>query len=582
MENFIKSSIDLFSTVPIDDINITNSNIVNSKELIEHGYFINGENVTVSDRVKNILIEKSFQINKTFYEKWNDILLKDRNQLLIDQLFHYATVNVLKNTDFIYIPGGSFTQQKKPVSWTIPLRILKQDTEIEIKNKAKLMLYTNVALKEDTILKIFDIIFFDEIDIDCVKNRDSKILIQTKLHIIPKTAEDIMKCLIYSITGSLMFVKNKKLEDMISEKATLENTLFWIKNNEIILSQIFNRYKNIFLSMKKNDLKPYINKISHLSKKNHKPILRALPSPSNGFHMTRYLKYLIKEHQPRSFIIRNGKIWCERNKFEKISMYKENIKKLLNSYSLKQSPYTKIALPISEKNFIENYPMGSEFNHTNLIIGIYWKNNQDRVDLDLSCVDIVGKIGWDSQYKRVSVSSQYKRDKIIFSGDIIDAPNGANEYLNFGSIDTPKLIQVNYFNFFNNKHEAEFDIIVGFNDDLFESPMIRSENVIASMKTSINSSKTKTLGVVYPGGRFVVIDKYIGKKVQTNGVGKIDMQILIDSFTSNNLFFEDFITHQPFEESSSLSVDDQNINTTQELDLRTEFISKSKILSIFN
>jgi len=562
MENFIKSSIDLFNTVPVDDEKI-DTKIVNSKELIEHGYFFIDEDIFISDRVKNILIEKSFQINKTFYAKWNDILLKDRNQLLIDQLFHYATVwlkhESLNNNDFIYIPW-EFTQ-KQLTGWTIPLRILKQETKIEIKNKAKLMLYANVALKEETILNIFNIISFDEIEVDNVKNRDSKILIQTKLHIIPKTAEDLMKCLIYSITGSLVFVKNKELKDIISEKATLENTLFWIKNNEIILSQIFNRYKNVFLSMKKNnDLKSYINKISHLSKKNHIPKKLPTSSLSNGFQMTRYLKYLIKEKQPRSFIIRNGKIWCERNKFEEISTYKENIKKILNQYSLKQSPHTKIALPISEKNFIGNYPMGSEFNHSNLIIGIYWKNNQNRVDLDLSCVDIVGKIGWDSHYYR---------DKIIFSGDITDAPNGANEYLNLGSIDTPKLIQVNYFNFSSNKHEVEFDIIVGFNDDnTKEGPMLRSENVIVSMKTSINSSKTKTLGVVYPGGRFVVIDKYIGKKVQTNGVGKIDMQILIDSFTSNNLFFEDFI--------------DQNKNTQEFLDLRTEFISKGKILSIFN
>lgn len=593
MENFIKSSIDLFNTVPVDEIMVTDKKSCNSKELIEHGYYIDssciiditGEMrpILISDRVKNILIEKSFQINKAFYTKWNDILLKDRNQLLIDQLFHYATVwvkDVTKEKEsIIYIPNCEWASHKGP-RWTIPLRILKQETKAEIKNKAKLMLYSNIALKEETILNIFNIISFDEIELNNIKNRDSKILIQTKLRIIPKTAEDLMKCLIYSITGNLEFVKNKELNDMIRAKATSENTLFWIKNNEILLSQIFNRYKSIFLNMKKNaDLKSHINKISHLSKKHHEPKKVLKPDLSNGFQMTRYLKYLIKEKQPRSFIIRNGKIWCERNKFEEILLYKEKIKKILNSYSLKQSPFTKITLPVSEKNFIGNYPMGSEFTHKNLIVGIYWKNNQSRVDLDLSSIDIVQKIGWDSHYY-----DSRNKNNTIFSGDITDAPNGANEYLRFGTIDTPKLVQVNYYNFNSNKNEVEFDIIVGFtspqaapeesnnnfNDKVLieKSTMLRPENVIVSMKTSINCSKTKTLGVVYPGGRFVVIDKYIGKAVQTNGVGKTDMQILIDSFTSNNLFFEEFITPT-------------NAETQNVLDLRTEHISKDKLLSIF-
>lgn len=564
-KKLINASINLFNSIPIEFLSLGGEQNC-SKKLIEYGFFINCETIPIE--IQELLIEQSFEINKSFYKCWNDILSKNRNKLLLDQIFHYITVWMKDNgdRDTVYVPNTNTTQQK----FNIPLRIIKLLSLDQIKNKAKCLLYTNVALKEETINDIFNIVDYKDIKLSAIKNRDSNILLHTKLHIIPKSAVEILKCLVYEITGNLQFVKNQELFEQLKTDVNSSNNgskaLFWIKNNEILLAQIFNRFKPIFLSLKNEKLSPYINKISHLSKKYHVPC-KNLQNESNltGFQIARHLKYL-KQKQPRSFVVRNGKIWCEREKALKIKEYENKIKTLLNGYSLKSSNFTKIALPISEKKFIGNYPMGSEFICSDgLIIGIYWKNNNKRVDLDLSCKNLEGKkIGWDSDFYN------NKKD-VIFSGDVTDASNGANEYLTFSSDTSPKLVQVNYFNFDSNLNEVEFEIIVAKNNitkQITRSTILNPDEIIATMKTTINCKKPKTLGVVYPGGRFVVIDKYIGEKTQTNGINNVDLQIIINSF-NHNLFFDDFLTPEQDNEDKDV------------LDLRNEHISKDTLLNLF-
>jgi hypothetical protein len=96
MENFIKSSIDLFNTVPVDDEKI-DTKIVNSKELIEHGYFFIDEDIFISDRVKNILIEKSFQINNIFVTLYNSL----EDTLYPPTRFVNIKINGVQYTDII-------------------------------------------------------------------------------------------------------------------------------------------------------------------------------------------------------------------------------------------------------------------------------------------------------------------------------------------------------------------------------------------------------------------------------------------------------------------------------------------------
>jgi hypothetical protein len=77
--------------------------------------------------------------------------------------------------------------------------------------------------------------------------------------------------------------------------------------------------------------------------------------------------------------------------------------------------------------------------HSNYI-GCYWRNEWGTRDFDLSFNDIHGqRIGWNSYY--------YSDDqKVIYSGDMTDATNGANEVLHFKK-DVPNgIVNVNRYN----------------------------------------------------------------------------------------------------------------------------------------
>jgi hypothetical protein len=74
------------------------------------------------------------------------------------------------------------------------------------------------------------------------------------------------------------------------------------------------------------------------------------------------------------------------------------------------------------------------------VLGIYWQNDWGTKDFDLSYEDINGcRIGWNSRFCGYD-------DKIVFSGDIVNAPNGANEVIRFVG-DVPNgIVYVNRFN----------------------------------------------------------------------------------------------------------------------------------------
>jgi hypothetical protein len=98
--------------------------------------------------------------------------------------------------------------------------------------------------------------------------------------------------------------------------------------------------------------------------------------------------------------------------------------------------------PTSETNFIGNFPMGTSCElGQESIIGIYWRNEWGAHDFDLSYEGIDGtRISWNGDY--------YSGDKkIIYSGDITNATNGANEVIKFAGKEIPNgIVSVNRFN----------------------------------------------------------------------------------------------------------------------------------------
>lgn len=65
-----------------------------------------------------------------------------------------------------------------------------------------------------------------------------------------------------------------------------------------------------------------------------------------------------------------------------------------------------------------------------IIIFIYWKNGSERVDLDLSVIGYGNDYSTSDQYCSYTRKIGFK-NTVRHSGDILDAPNGATEYISF-------------------------------------------------------------------------------------------------------------------------------------------------------
>ena len=578
---FIKASLSLHSAVAASEKSCY------SRDLLKYGY-IAPDNL--SETAKSVLIEEAVKLNSTFYKSWHDVTSKTREELAIDQFYHYISVaisDIYGCGEIVYVPNKT-DEPRSPQEQSVPFRFIKGLTVEEIKDLTKAILHEKVALNESTIEAAFKILQTHEVDIDKVQNRDSRTYIFVKHGIEPQTPLEILRCAVYDVTGELTLIKNEDMYKKI-EYGDIARVIRWLKGNEERLATIFNRYKPIFMSMKTYYYaKSYINRISKLSKKLHIPLKASTNEPSTGYEVVKHVKYLIQNKKPKVYHVRNGNMWCTRDRKNEIDKYVSKLKGLLPD-TFVQSPYTRLALPTSEKNFCGAFPMGTKFGSFPggaLIIGIHWKNkNGRRVDLDLSAVDMEGKVGWNSDY--------YTDCKnVIYSGDMTDASNGANEYLYFKNITNPKVVLVNKYT--SHQEEVNMDVIVATSGSApLKNAVLDDKDVIATAST-VCDERQKTLGIVYPtddGPMFVLIDKCIGKKLMVSSANE-DSDIMINAFMNDYIYIDEYATATSTERAtegrraglrpaSSAGGSAATSETQSVIDLSNETISKYAMLNIF-
>lgn len=561
--SFIKASLTLHSSVPVRE-NLLKKRFY-SRSLLKHGY-IAPDNL--SETVERVLVDEAVKLNSAFYARWQDVTSKTREELAVDQVCHYISVaisDIFQCPEMVYVPNV-YVPNLETSQPSVALRFIKGLTVPEIKELTRELLYKKVALKESTIEAAFDILQTHEVDIGKVHNRDSKTYILVKHGITPRDPLDILRCAVYDVTGELSLIKNQTMYNKI-EEGQGERVVRWLEGNEQGLASIFNRFRPIFMSMKTcSEARPHVNKISKLSKKHHTP-MEATNAPATGYELVRHVKYLTENKKPKVYQVRNGKMWCTRGRKDEIDKYISKLKARLPE-TFVQSDNTRLALPTSEKNFCGPFPIGTRFGMGSgstsdaLIIGIHWRNQHgERVDLDLSAVDMKEKVGWNSAYHTSDV---------IFSGDMTDARDGANEYLFFKNVNRPKVVLVNRYTI--HQEATIMDIIVAASDAAPSANEILDDKKIIATASTVCDEKQKILGVLYPtddGPRFVLIDKCIGKKM-TVGAANKDSEIMIDAFMNGHIYMDEYAT----------AINATAI-TAGALDLTNKVVSKSTMLDIF-
>ncbi len=150
--------------------------------------------------------------NSTFYKRWNDVISKNRFELYIDQLRHYASTY---GTDFmgeIYLPEGSAV-----VPEFTKFKVISTITQDEVISRCEQMLFSGIALKQETIEDILLILneLHCRIDIDKVKNKEAKMFLYKNTGSIPTEPTEMVRYLIYLTTGKTLLIKDRQTIEAI-------------------------------------------------------------------------------------------------------------------------------------------------------------------------------------------------------------------------------------------------------------------------------------------------------------------------------------------------------------------------------
>ena len=548
--------------------NTNDSNTVNSvliRNCATRGYVMHPDCDAI--RVMTYINSLPGNLNSTFYKSFNDVMNRSREALWLDQCMHYASTYGTGHTGTPYVPNDNpahidFTECK----------IIEPITLAELTGKIQDMLHSGIALKNDTLNDIFELIseFQIELDLSDINNREFLIRYHISVGIPFDTAEETLQAINFIVTDSACIVKDRATVSayrMFAEDSALtySNDFKYIeesfKSHSLFeWAGIFNRYKQLFLALRNSGLRPVINKISKLSKKHHVPTVMPM---STKFLTPEYLdnnqlcgesinyirrnrkdislfqlaKYYtaVKKRMKGEFIdtinIRNGKSWVKKSYWDLDQdvlkglesaiqrAFQLNMLDKLQGKTLNFPFNMNITIPTSEKNFIGALPIGSYVNvepEDNLIVGIYWKGEDGARDLDLSFTDIDGNtVSWCNSY-----TDEY--NNIVYSGDMTSADPDAAEYLLFRN-DMPNGVFMcnSYCAEPESKYTfivarlpegAEFDTnhMVHPDDIIFQTPMVMTRNQMSM--------------AIYVDGRFIFTDRATGNgRVARAGITTRDL-----------------------------------------------------------
>lgn len=482
----------------------------------EQGYIIEPGALWAKKEIINFYKNEKldgYGLNQTFHKSWKTIFRSSREDLLLEQIRHYISTYGSNFQDEIYIPKEVLEIPDTKVVF----KVVKAYPKEVMTKKCLELLQSGIALKEETINNVLSILV-DELSYkfsgnENIKNKEAIIKIADMYGIIPNDTLEFFRYILYRTTGESLLIKSKEVIEGI-KNSNYNPAIQFEKFGLEKLAEIFNRFKPLFLAFKTKCPKT-INKISKLSKVHHKPLVS---NPLNyvtslilnkeedlhwldnatPFALFRAISACytrIHGQYAFAYRIRNGKSFIKTNKVSAAAWtnYDFLLNYCKNRFNLKGKKYflpqdVEYALPTSEKMFVGNIPTGSKFFGETLAVGVYWENKWGAHDIDLSGLNIGGKVGWNSDYKQGN-------GDLMYSGDITDAPNGAVEYLYAkNGLNEPTLVNSNVF---SGQGNCEYKIVVGKGDQIDYNYMMNPNHLF--LETKCQSVQNQTiLGMLIP------------------------------------------------------------------------------------
>ena len=451
-------------------------------------------------------------LNKTFHKSWQKIKESSRIELLIEQINHYISTYGSDFQNEIYIPKEVLNVPDLKLTF----KVIKAYTQEEMQEKCLSLLRSGIALKEETIDDLLYILHteleYDFTGKENIRNKEAVIKIADRYDIYPENPVEFFRYVIYKTTRTTLLIKSNDLIDDI-KKSKFNPTYLFENFGLEKMAEILNRFKPLFLAYK-NRAPKTINKISKLSKVYHQPLIsNPLNNATNILLENSDLNWLenatpfalfkalsacySRMYGQNTFVyrIRNGKSWTKRGTATSVNElnYDFILNYLKSKYNLSEKKFyfpkdVAFGLPTSEKMFVGNIPTGTRFYGERLAIGIYWEDSWGANDLDLSGLNIAGKIGWNAAYNQ-------DNGQLMYSGDMTSAPNGAVEYLYANKyLNTPTLVMNSVFSGDSN---CGYKIVIGKGDDISYDYMMNPNNLFAEAKCN-SVQKQTILGMLLP------------------------------------------------------------------------------------
>lgn len=254
-----------------------------NKEALEKGVVIIDP---VLDDVKNEAIEMygiKDEWQNTFHKSFQTVLDTPIETLVAQQIIHYFTTYGLEalgifNTDLVYIPSEELDIPE--FEGKIKLVVINKITELELTQRLMELLTSGIALARKTVEDVMILSdYLDKDKFDEITNKEVKLALYEKYGIVPKNNEEFLKYLVFKLTGSTLFIKNKEMYNSLknADSALAEKYLkAYIKKDGKYdkLAEIFLKHKPIFLALKRpnnKSLNYIINKIRRRAITQHKP-----------------------------------------------------------------------------------------------------------------------------------------------------------------------------------------------------------------------------------------------------------------------------------------------------------------------
>ena len=580
------------------------------EDALKRGYILHPD--LLNTELEAFIQRLPAHLNSTFYKRWQDVVEKDRFQLFLDQVRHYASTY---DSGFTqegpgYVPNdGSEEPDFSEYTVIVPI------TEEELYRRCTALLQGGAALKSETVAPLCGAVTDylaahpqEPFDIDAVRNREALSILCAALGRRPSAPVDLLRYIVYETTHDTLLIQSDDALGRIrsAEKPFDFRTLTQAELDG--LASIFYRFKDLLLAFRWHEgydakrkalllspapNRPVINRIRRAAVRLHAPMrlgfwegllaaevpeaeVRARLDGVSNFKLVTLLqaireRLLITPGEQAMYLVRNGSVWFRQAQERAVPRdYLQRLERLLHERLVRNLSAKAcrvrfpegltLTCPASEKNFIGNLPFGSSYPVTDHnFFGIYWREEWGTQDFDISFVDWTGrKTGWNADYET---------EETIYSGDMTSARPEATELLYCQGACPDGTIYVNRYygapgsrlRFFFGQQEIV---------DLKENYMVDPGSVLLSEELASDRSE-KMLAVVC-AGRIWLCDFGVGRSRVSRGENAGQKEAVLERKAQCFLPLREILLEAGFTE------------VAQDPDLDLRDLKKDSLLALFS